>query len=278
MNVITANPTGLCFGVKRAIESMEKALGTEKKVYCIGSPIHNPQEVSRLKENGLTVVNEEDQIPRDSVVFIRAHGIAPTVYEKLRNKNARIIDGTCPFVRTVQQRGRELSEEGYHLLVVGDEHHPEIQGILGYVKGPWTVVSSSTELNNFGRIARIGVVSQTTQQERVLAETVAAIVPHAKEVRVYNTICQATAERQKAVARLAAQSDGIILIGGHDSANTGRLNRIALDAGCDVQWIECADQLDRGWLTGKQNIGIAAGASTPDWLIEQLINAIKKKS
>ncbi|MDY3868229.1 MAG: 4-hydroxy-3-methylbut-2-enyl diphosphate reductase [Pyramidobacter sp.] len=278
MRIITAEPTGLCFGVRRAIQTVEHALSEGRPVYGLGSPIHNPQEVARLERLGLIVVDSEGAVPEGSTVFIRAHGVSPQVMEHLAAKNVTVIDGTCPFVRVVQNRAKELSDAGYHLLILGDAKHPEIAGILGYVSGQSTVissVSSSTIFTSSGKIRKLGLVSQTTQEERVLAEVAACALQAADELRVYNTICRSTIERQNAVKKLASAADGIIVIGGHDSANTGKLYRIAQDSGCDVLWIEHADQLDRGWVLEKGVIGIAAGASTPDWLIEQLKNAIK---
>ncbi len=276
MKVHIAKPTGWCFGVKRAIRSMEQALAQEGRVYCIGSPIHNPQEVRRLERLGLTVVSDPADVPSRSTVFIRAHGVAPSVMDYLQSIDAKVIDGTCPFVRTAQKRAQELSQAGYHVVIVGDGKHPEVLSILGHVQGPWTVVANSTEMEKLGRIGRIGILSQTTQQERILAEVVAVALAKSQETRVFNTICRATVDRQKAVAALAAETDGIILIGGRNSANTGKLCRIAQELDREVQWIEEAEELDRGWLENKSNIGIAAGASTPDWLIAQLYNAIPK--
>ena len=282
MNIFKADPIGLCFGVRRAINALEEALSGGKTVYAIGSPIHNPQEVERLRARGLIVVESEDSVPEGAVAFIRAHGVAPTVVERLKSKNATIIDGTCPFVRVVQTRARELSDAGYHVLILGDEKHPEVAGILGYVRGSATVISSvsaflnSTIMQKSGRIPKLGLVSQTTQQHRLLAEVAEAAVGRADELRVFNTICHATRERQQAVAELAAKTDGLIIIGGHDSANTAKLCRIARDSGCPAQWIEHAGELNEAWLHGKKSIGVAAGASTPDWLIDELISAIEK--
>jgi 4-hydroxy-3-methylbut-2-enyl diphosphate reductase len=278
--IILARPTGMCFGVKRAIQSMEQALKTEKTVYAIGSPIHNPQEIIRLEAMGLKVVSSVDDLPDRSVAFIRAHGEEPSVYQALRKKNVRIIDGTCPFVRMAQKRAGELSDAGYQLLILGDAKHPEVKGILGYVSGKaWVIPSlsslfSSTILKNSARIRKLGLVSQTTQEEHFLAEAAKAATGMADELRVYNTICHATIERQQSVAHLAAQVSGMVIVGGHNSANTERLFRIAEDSGCDTLWIEEARQLDRRWVLEKSTIGIAAGASTPDWIIKDLIIAI----
>lgn len=281
IRIVTADPTGQCFGVKRAIEAIERALSAHGTVYAVGSPIHNPQEVVRLTEQGMIVVNSVEEIPDRSVVFIRAHGVVPDTFERLRAKNCKIVDGTCPFVRLLQKRARELSDSGYHLLILGNPQHPEIAGILGYIHGDSTVISSlssfwdSTICDSSVRILKLGLVSQTTQQECVLKEIAKAAVGFADELRIYNTICHATVERQQAVRQLAGKVDGVIIIGGRNSANTGKLFGIARDSGCPTLWIEQACELEADWLDGKSVIGIAAGASTPDWLILQLKNAIE---
>ncbi len=264
--------------MKRAIGTIERTLAQGEALYCIGSPIHNPQEVQRLERLGLTVVPDAASVPPGSTVFIRAHGEAPLVVQYLHSIGAKVIDGTCPFVRALQLRAQELSREGYYIVILGDRQHPEVKGVLGYIEGPWTVVSSSTELEKLGRIGRIGVLSQTTQQEQVLSEVTVAALSIARETRIFNTICRATVDRQKAVASLATSSDGVVLIGGRNSSNTGKLCRIVQDLHREVQWIEETEQLDWRWLANKKNIGIAAGASTPDWLIEQLYNTIREES
>jgi 4-hydroxy-3-methylbut-2-enyl diphosphate reductase len=274
VKVVVAEPTGLCFGVKRAIRTMEEALEEKGRVFCIGSPIHNPQEVQRLVDKGLVVVEDDDRIPPDEPVFVRAHGISPDVHQRLQDKGARIIDGTCPFVRKAQEMAGRLSREEYYLVVLGDENHPEIKGILGYVEGPYLVVSGKKDLRAIDKIDKIGIISQTTQQESTLKELVSEAVGSAREIKVSNTICRATVERQEAVRRLADKVDGIVIIGGHNSANTGKLFRIAQESGTPALWVEQADQLDGRWLSGKGTIGIAAGASTPDWLIKQLQQAM----
>lgn len=274
MKVLTAEPTGLCFGVKRAIKTMEEALGSRGRIFCIGSPIHNPQEVRRLEDLGLVVVESDEAIPSEAAVFIRAHGVSPDVYGRLRDKGSIIIDGTCPFVRKAQEMAGRLSGEGYFLLVLGDENHPEIKGILGYAVGPYRVVSHERDLQAIDKIDKLGIISQTTQEESTFKALVSHAVGVGREIRVFNTICRATVERQEGVRRLARFVDGIVVIGGHNSANTGKLFGIAMESGTPALWVEQADQLDRRWLKGKDIIGIAAGASTPDWLIKQLQQAI----
>jgi 4-hydroxy-3-methylbut-2-enyl diphosphate reductase len=278
MIVILADPTGLCFGVKRAIEELERSINSRGKVYALGSPIHNPQEVKRLEGMGLVVVNSPQEVPHGGTAFIRAHGATPQAIEELRRRGCEIVDGTCPFVRNVQEKVAFLSKEGYAVVIVGDPDHPEVQGIRGYAVGNSFVVSDPSQVDLVPSCAALGVVAQTTQKEDVLAAVSASLVPKAKELRLYNTICSATLSRQEAVRRLAGKADGIIVIGGRNSANTGKLVSIAKSTGVGVQWVESADELDWGGLEGKEKIGIAAGASTPDWLIEDLVSRLRRRS
>ena len=270
MRLIIADPTGLCFGVRRAIEQLESTLLSQRSVYCLGSPIHNPQEVTRLEKMGLLLVDGADQVPLGGVVFIRAHGVGPVELQVLQDRSALVVDGTCPFVRTAQQRAKTLSDEGYRVLILGDKNHPEVRGILGYIEGDALVLSSPDEITPEMRFPRCGVLSQTTQKEATLSRLVERLVSKTPELKVYNTICKATIERQESISRLASQVDGILVIGGRNSANTQKLVEIAEEASVPTLWVEHAGELDRGWLQNKGSIGVAAGGSTPDWLIKEI--------
>ena len=279
MKLTVANPTGLCFGVRRAIEQLETTLQGNQEVFSLGSPIHNPQEVERLVRQGLHVVESPDEVPQGAVAFIRAHGVSPEVHRRLADRCRTVVDGTCPFVRNAQARARSLSEEGYPVLILGDRNHPEVQGILGYVEGIALVVAESEGLERVLETLpreRIGVLSQTTQKLGVLSDLVGRLVSWIPEVRVYNTICRATLARQESVCRLAASVDGILVIGGRNSANTRKLAEIAQDAGAPTLWVEHAGELDPRWLEDKGSVGVAAGGSTPDWLIRELIETLEK--
>jgi len=275
LNVTVARPTGLCFGVRRAISELESALENVGKVYGLGSPIHNPQEIERLEKLGLVVVEDPCDIPPGQTAFIRAHGVSPEVRESLRCRTSRIVDGTCPFVRNVQEKAALLRREGYRLLIVGDASHPEVQGIMGYAGEGAGVLGSASEVPPDVKHGKIGIVCQTTQKESLLEKVVQGLLPHAEELRVFNTICGATLERQQAVMDLAPRVDGMIVIGGKNSANTGKLVEISREAGVPTLWIEHSEELEGGWVREKENIGIAAGASTPDWLIRQLISTLE---
>ena len=282
--IVMAERAGFCFGVKRAVDAILEALTagkmeraeTEWAVWTIGMPIHNPQEVARLRTMGLRVAKDASEVPPGVRVLIRAHGESRAVLEELRGKGVCVIDTTCPFVRRAQDLANSLSDEGYHIVLLGDRNHPEIRSIMGYVDGGLDVVADEAEAERLPKRGRVALISQTTQQEERLSSVAAVLVRRAGELRVCNTICRATMERQDAVRALVGRVDGVVLIGGRESANTGKLRNIAETNGLDVLWIESAEELDRGWFEGRQRIGIAAGASTPEWLITEISNKIAR--
>jgi 4-hydroxy-3-methylbut-2-enyl diphosphate reductase len=236
----------------------------------MGNPIHNPQEVERLSRLGLNVASSAAEIPDEAAAFIRAHGLSRGEHAELNGKCRTVIDGTCPFVRNVQKKAEELRREGYSVVVLGDLEHPEVKGILGHIDGEALVVKSENCINLRARYGKIGILSQTTQKEAVLAALASKFVFLAEELRVYNTICRATVERQEAVKKLAERVDAVVVIGGKNSANTRALVEISQSFGLDARWIEHAGELDEGWLRDKDKIGVAAGGSTPDWLVNDL--------
>ncbi|MDR1884735.1 MAG: 4-hydroxy-3-methylbut-2-enyl diphosphate reductase [Synergistaceae bacterium] len=276
MNLLVASPTGLCFGVRRAIGQLEDALTKYGTTYSLGSPIHNPPEVERLADLGLRLVERASDVPEGAVAFIRAHGAPHAEHDELNARAGVVVDGTCPFVRIAQERAESLVREGYLVVVLGDSRHPEVRGILGYIDGESMVVSSADDIGDDARYGRLGVLSQTTQMETALAALVAKLVVHAGEIKVYNTICRATIERQESIRRMSALVDGLIVLGGKDSANTGKLVEIAESLGVSTLWIERSAEIDWGWASGKGSIGVAAGGSTPDWLINDLTGKLKR--
>lgn len=276
MKIYIANPTGLCFGVKRAITTLEEELKKTDKVYSLGSPIHNEQEIKRLNKLGLIVVNDPLDIPHGAVSFIRAHGVTPKIYSTIKDRSSFLVDGTCPFVKTAQERAETLSKEGYIVVILGDADHPEVKAIVGYVEGLAVVVSDSNNIPKYLIGKKCGILSQTTQRVSSFVSLVSAFIPISPEIKVYNTICKATLERQESVSHLASKVDGMLILGGRDSANTRKLVEITEDAGVSTKWIEHARELDEEWLLKKKSIGIAAGGSTPDWLIKELIQKLNK--
>ncbi len=275
MKLVVASPTGLCFGVRRAIDQLEKALAEHGTVYSLGSPIHNPQEVERLAGLGLRLAENASDVPEEAVAFVRAHGVAPAELSELKRRCSVVVDGTCGHVRAAQQRAESLSHEGYRVVIFGDSNHPEVRGILGYVDGEALVLAGEDEIDTGAKFGKLGVLSQTTQQEASFAAIVARLVLLTGEIKVYNTICRATIERQESIRRLATQVDGIVVIGGRNSANTRKLAHIAESLGVPTLWIEHAGELEGSWLKDKRSIGVAAGGSTPDWLIKELTGKLE---
>lgn len=269
-----AEQAGFCFGVKRTVNAIIEALKDEDEVWSIGMPIHNPQEVARLKAMGLRVAKDVADIPDGARVLIRAHGEPRAVVGELRAKGSQLIDTTCPFVRRAQEWAHDLSAIGYRVILLGDRNHPEIRSIMGSMDEPPDVVANRDDAEKLPACHRMALISQTTQQEELLADVAAALVKKAGELHVCNTICRATVERQDAVRRLAGKVDGLVIIGGKESANTAKLRDIAEASGMDAVWIENIGDMDRGWLEHKQKIGVAAGASTPQWLIEEVCSKI----
>ena len=274
LKIHIADPTGLCFGVRRAISKLEEELLRSETVFSLGSPIHNPQETERLSRMGLTVVESAEEVPAGSVAFIRAHGVTPFQAEILRRKCRKVVDGTCPFVKTAQKRAKDLSSEGYFVVISGDRHHPEVRGIMGYVEGEVAVISSDEDIPGNLKGRKCGILSQTTQKVGSFVALVSSFVKVSPEIKVYNTICKATLARQDSVCRLASKVDGMIILGGRNSANTKKLAEISMDVGVSTLWVEHAGEIDGGWLQNKEDIGIAAGGSTPEWLIKELIQKL----
>ena len=273
--IIMADRLGFCFGVKRAVDEITNSLAGEDEIWSIGMPIHNSQEVARLVAKGLKVVRDACEIPDGVKVLIRAHGESKAVMNALRSRGAELIDTTCPFVRRAQERAAELSSQGYRVVLLGDERHPEIRAIMGHVDGPIDVVAGVSDAQKLPKMPRAALISQTTQQEEMLAGVASALVSKAGELHVCNTVCKATVERQEAVRRLAGKVDGVVVIGGKESANTAKLRDITVESGMDVLWIESASDMDWNWMEGKKRIGIAAGASTPEWLIMEVCEALR---
>ena len=271
MELIFVEPKGFCFGVRRAITALEESLERYGRVYALGSPIHNPQEVERLLSKGLEIIETPSEMPPGGTVFVRAHGIPDCVMEELRARNARVLDGTCPFVSRAKEKAALLAREGYTVLILGNRDHPEVRALRQSTGGTVIVVEPEdlADLRCEG-LEKVGIVSQTTQRKESLEALVSRVTSAVRETRIFNTICDATSSRQESVARLAGSVDGIIIIGGKNSANTTQLFQIASASGSPVLWIEDVNGLKRGWLKGKKRIGIAAGASTPDWLIQKI--------
>lgn len=277
MEVITAKTAGFCFGVKRAVDMVYKE-SEEEKVYTYGPIIHNEEVVKDLEKKGVNVLCSEEDIkaaPRGTVI-IRAHGIEEPVYGLIENAGHRIVDATCPFVLKIHNIVKEASQRGEFIVIIGDKNHPEVQGIQSCAKDNSIVIADKEEAeffleNKAKQYEKLCVVSQTTYNYNKFQELVEIFQKNSYHiVNVLNTICNATEERQKEAAQIAANVDAMIVIGGKNSSNTQKLYEICKSRCSNTYFIQTAADLDFALLEGADKVGITAGASTPNKIIEEV--------
>lgn len=284
--ILIAEHAGFCHGVKKAVDkTVETGETADKPVYVLGQLIHNQQVIDKLSEQGIQTVTRLDEVPVGSVVVIRTHGADPALMESARERGIDVSDATCPDVRLVQNKAIELAQEGYTVVVVGKKDHPEVVGITAHarheVPGAHVVaVNSPDEIaEKLGGLPkrRIGIVSQTTQMEETFFDMVKCLSKIAKELKVFNTICPATYFRQHAALDLAGQVDAMVVVGGKNSSNTTHLADICRELGTATIHVETWRELE-GFepLVQAQKIGVTAGASTPDWLVDEVIEYLQK--
>jgi (E)-4-hydroxy-3-methyl-but-2-enyl pyrophosphate reductase len=275
MKVILARTAGFCMGVKRAMETVLHALNQKPEKICTYGPlIHNPQVLALLEERGIGVLKKERPEP-GALVVIRAHGIPPQEKEQLSTWGCKIIDATCPRVAKVQAIIRRFARQGYATVIVGDADHAEVLGLMGYTEGRGYVVKTAEDVARLPQLERVIVVAQTTQSESVFNARVAEIKERCQDVQVYNTICDATASRQAEIQHLAQQAEAIVVVGGRSSGNTQRLVEIAQATGLPTFHVETEQELDMAALRRFRVIGVTAGASTPHWLISNVVSMLK---
>lgn len=275
MKVILAQSAGFCFGVKRATSMAFEAAEHYHQICSLGPIIHSPQLVKKLEEKGVKVIDEVEAIP-DGAVIIRSHGVTASELERIVAREMTIVDATCPFVKKAQEYAAMLSREGYVVVLVGEAEHPEVQGIVSYAReGEVFVVADRREAEALPRKNRIGVVAQTTQSFDNLRQIAEVCLEKSKELRVFNTICNATAVRQNEARAIARQADMMLVIGGFNSANTNRLAQICQEIQPRSYHVETAEQIDPEWFEGVKTVGITAGASTPRWIIEEVLERVE---
>ncbi|MCK4534594.1 MAG: 4-hydroxy-3-methylbut-2-enyl diphosphate reductase, partial [Syntrophobacterales bacterium] len=273
MGIKLAETAGFCMGVKRAVDivlEIARHKG-DKEVYTYGPLIHNPQTVELLRKRGIVPVDSIDRI-QDGIIVIRAHGISPREKEKIREKGLEIVDATCPRVASVQAIIKKHAALGYSIIIVGDKEHPEVASLLGYSSDRGVVVNDKKDVGHLPRYDKVCVVAQTTQDSVGYKEIAEEITRKFPGARVFDTICDSTEKRQAEIKDLASEMDGIIIVGGRNSANTQRLATISKECGTRTCHIETAEELDGMDLGGCENIGVSAGASTPNWITEGVID------
>ena len=275
MNVKLAEDYGFCFGVKRAIKIAEENRGSA----TYGPLIHNGKEIERLQNDfQVSLVEDISTFKTGDKAVIRTHGIPKNELATLLEKKIDVIDATCPYVTKPQQICEEMSEDGYDIVIFGDANHPEIKGVMSYAENGVTVVESVEELEDKHFSDKIAVVAQTTRKVSEFMKVCSHLISSHKEVRVFNTICNATFDNQDAVRKLSKESDVMVVIGGKNSSNTKQLHSISKENCVDSYLVEGPDDLESFWFDNKQECGISAGASTPDWIIQQVMTRIKELS
>ncbi len=272
MQVLLANEYGFCFGVERAVDMVEEAIQDGQTVRALGPLIHNEQEMQRLAHEGVTTISQPVQIGRGETAVIRAHGVTPEVQRELEEKAAKVVDATCPFVTRVQKLAARAAEQDRHVVIVGSPDHPEMIGVKGYAPNHAFVILDETEVAGLPRLRNPLVVAQTTIKVKTFFDTAEAVrLKTDDNVQIVNTICSATRDRQEAARALAGMVDAFYIIGGRHSSNSVKLLAVCLEQ-CEKSFlIETGDEINADDLIGVETVGVTAGASTPNWLIEKIV-------
>ena len=283
MNIRLAKSAGFCFGVKRAVEIVEKQIeqNQKRKIYTYGPIIHNEIVVSEFEQNGVSVIEENSDLSQlePGVVIIRSHGVSKKVMDELKNFGFEIVDATCPFVLKIHKLVQEFDEAGYEIVIVGNATHPEVEGIIGWIpSGHYHCISSFEDFENLNISLdkKIGIVSQTTFNYDKFQELVEKIEQKGYDICAKNTICSATEERLKEAVEISKEVDAMIVIGGKSSSNSWKLYEICKSNCNNTYFIQTDDDLDLSVLQSIDDVGITAGASTPKKIIEEVQKKCQK--
>jgi 4-hydroxy-3-methylbut-2-enyl diphosphate reductase len=274
-----ASKTGFCFGVKRAINLLEKVAHERGGVETLGAVVHNQQVLQRLLDIGVRVVRDVDDIEGDTVVT-SSHGVSPDLEDRIRARHVNVINTTCPFVQRAQVAARRLAEAGFFVIVYGDAEHPEVKGILGWAKGQGLATLDEKPITMLAPLPRrLGILSQTTQIPAYFIEFVKKIIDSAltkdSEIRIIDTICHDIRERQAAALELARRADLMLVVGGRSSANTNRLAELCSQV-TETHLIETAEEVRPSWIQGKRLIGVTAGASTAEQTVTEVLKRLEE--
>ena len=274
MKVIVAEECGFCHGVKNAISIAEKTLAQEDDVYSLGSIIHNKDMVERLAKSGLKTVNKVEDI-QSGTVLIRSHGAAPEQIAKLKEKGVNIVDATCVLVKRVQHIAGELERDGYKVVIIGNENHPEIRAVVGCAEDA-VVIADESDLHKLPENARLGIVCQTTQSREYFSRMLGAIARGSfSELKVINTLCQEAIKRQQSAVQLCKRMDIMFVLGSLESANTRKLAELCKKYNSETFHLQNWNELDKNILFGKNVAGVTAGASTPEWIIAEFVKNLE---
>ena len=272
MKVTIADSCGFCYGVRRAVDmALQASPGTQ----TLGPIIHNPQVVARLAAQGVAPAASLEEIPDGSTILIRSHGVGPDIYETAARRGMTVVDATCPHVKKAQQDAKNIVESGKKLVIIGEKAHPEVISISQWGANRAIIIDRECEAENLPFFDTLGVVVQTTFSQEQFKRIAAILEQKAAHLDVHMTICAATQQRQQAAISLASSVDAMIVVGGRNSANTGRLAQVCSEQGCPTYHVETAAELDTAAFRGMNHIGITAGASTPDWIIQEVVEIME---
>ena len=274
MNIIIAKDAGYCFGVRDAVNIAYETAEKYGDVYMLGDIVHNEQVVSDLEQAGAKVVSDIDKIPNDSPVLFRAHGTKTGIWNEAKNKNVKVIDATCPLVHEIHHEVKKLEQEGRQVIIIGDHGHDEVIAIADQVSKP-IIISNPDEAKAMRRYKKAGAVSQSTQMIENVQSILNILVQKIFDFRFINTICFPTKRNHEQIKEMATQNDIMIIIGSFTSANSKRLTELSKQRNSNSYQVTCADDLQIKWFNSVKTVGISAGASTPDYLIEEVKNKIK---
>ncbi len=277
MELILAENIGFCFGVKRAYEMSLKTT-EESNISCqmLGALVHNEKVIEDLEKRGLKFVSSLEEVKEKGTVIIRAHGVSDEVFESLKKKNVKIIDATCPFVKNAQNFARSLDKEGRKVVIIGEKSHAEVKAINGVIKNRGVVVESKEEILKIDKNLSIGIVAQTTQDEKKIKDFLDLFKKNFKNIKIHKTLCYAVIKRQKEVRKLVKKVDIVLVVGSKNSANTQRLIEIASEEKKEVYGVEEKESLKEEWFFKKEKVGLISGTSTPKWVIDEVIDELKK--
>ncbi len=278
VEIKVAKTSGFCWGVKRAIDiSLETARGKSEPTYTLGPLIHNPQLITLLESNKIHAIDDIGRIEGGQII-IRTHGITPQKRKEIKSKGFSIKDATCPLVARVQGLIKKYSKKGYPIVIIGDENHAEVKGLKGFAETPVHVIESSMGVAGLPEYEKVFVAAQTTCDVVTYAEAVGKLKNKYNSVEVGDTVCDATSDRQSEAIKLAAEVDVMVVVGGRNSANTARLASIAKKCGTKTFHVETDEDLNLFQLSGSKTIGVTAGASTPNWMIDRVVEKLKTLS
>lgn len=275
MEIRIAENCGFCYGVKRAVNMAQKTSDQLERSYTLGPIIHNPQVVSNLEEHGVYAVDSLEEIPSGTVI-IRSHGVGPAVYDEATDKGLKVVDATCPHVKKAQQDAKSVIDSGMSLVILGEKKHPEVISINLWAQNKGIVIESEEKAKILPFVENRGVVVQTTFSQFKFQSIIDILEEKTRNLKVFKTICTATQERQNSAVELAKTVDLMIVVGGKNSGNTNRLAEVCRDVGCTTYHIETATELEMAWFTNVQTVGVTAGASTPDWIIKEVIDTMNE--